>query len=368
MRNNFKFKNKNNKFIWESSSMILEFSNPSIQGYSSFLPLKNREDIMYYYYTVRIFKKVSNWNGKTKKVKLVGETTTHDFPVILELEFMLKNLIKENITKYGQKIRYRNDKERYAKTLATEGFACDDFYEITRNVNEDNVDDYYNVYCGVSLNADVNLNSNGIRIGDISKKDVLELLKCVSGFIDYSIEESNKFINQDKYYFEICSTSSSTKINSYSYKNDVLDKEIIKSIYDISDKLDIVTIVGDNEFSYYGVSINSIKQDTLLLNNHQSIDKNTIVDISNSPTEEMLKYKEAEIAKDFLSVLSDNEKEEFKDWEIERLVMKYENAIIDRTWLCREEHQFNIDYVKGDRLTQIKPIVLELIKTIKERV
>jgi hypothetical protein len=38
--------------------MVLEFSQPSIQGFSDYISLTNEKEIMYYYYTVKIFKKV----------------------------------------------------------------------------------------------------------------------------------------------------------------------------------------------------------------------------------------------------------------------------------------------------------------------
>ena len=57
----FKFyKTNKNKFRWEDDSMRLEFSNPSIQPYNEYLKIKDNKDIMYYYYDVKIFKKINN--------------------------------------------------------------------------------------------------------------------------------------------------------------------------------------------------------------------------------------------------------------------------------------------------------------------
>ena len=70
--------------------------------------------------------------------------------------------------------------------------------------------------------------------------------------------------------------------------------------------------------------------------------------LNNEPTNEMLKYKEPDIAQEFLNILTEEEKEEFRIYSIDKLLMKYKMTIIDRTWMYREEHKFNIDYNNGN--------------------
>lgn len=131
----FRFKRTRNKFRWESDFMALEFSDPSIQGFNSYIPLKGEKDIMYYYYIVRIYKKFETDDKDENEIiqwELVSSRGTHDFPSILELKWILEEQLKDNTKIDGQKIVYRDGDIAYTKTMFTEGFACDDFYEIEK--------------------------------------------------------------------------------------------------------------------------------------------------------------------------------------------------------------------------------------------
>ena len=180
----FKFyKTKKNKFRWEDDSMRLEFSNPSIQPYNEYLKIKDNKDIMHYYYDVKIFKKINN------KCELVCKRYTYDFPSIFQLQLILNYQLNNKVTKEdGQKIEYESGEVKYRRTLETEDFACDDFYEITRIDSEDDDNDNcfgYIVYCGTTYDFDGDLNSSGIRTPYVKENDIKELLKCVNEFIQY---------------------------------------------------------------------------------------------------------------------------------------------------------------------------------------
>ena len=360
--NNFKFKKVNNKFRWESDFMALEFSNPSIQGFSDYTNLISEKEIMYYYYTVKIFKKITeddDNNNEITKWKLVNERSTYDFPCILQLKWMLDYQLKDNTIIDGQKIEYQNENIRYSKTMATEGFACDDFYEITKNVDPKNKDDRYVVYCGTTFDLQGNLNSCGIRTPYVDRKDIEELLKCVSEFIQYSLDKHNKGNDIYKNCFEV----KNYKIYEYIIDNNKVYKNKIESIFTIGDIVKITTVVDNKEYDYEG-TITNIKNKEIELSDGNVINSKYIVYINNDPTKEMLKYKEDNIAQEFINILSDEEKEEFKNYNIYKLLEKYKMAIINRTWMCRDEHEFNINY-KGDRVETVTPIVENVIKMIK---
>ena len=104
MNNNFKFiKTEDNRFRWESDFMVLEYSEPSIQAFQEYLPVKDFKDIMYYYYTVKIFKKIDN-----SKEILVSERYVSDFPCIDELKWIIEHQLNNNPTINGQKIEYKH--------------------------------------------------------------------------------------------------------------------------------------------------------------------------------------------------------------------------------------------------------------------
>lgn len=61
------------------------------------------------------------------------------------------------------------------------------------------------------------------------------------------------------------------------------------------------------------------------------------LDLSDSPK---LHYNVDQCLADFLPLLSDEERQEFATKDESYLVQKWQNAVIDRTWMCRGEHEF----------------------------
>lgn len=362
---NFKCKQADNAFRWESDFLALEFSHPSIQGFSDFIKLTSEKEILYYYYTVKIFKKVSAWDDEDNEVskwELISERSTHDFPTIVQLKWLLGFQLNDNPIIDGQKTTYANGTVRYAKTTATDGFACDDFYEITKSVDEKGFDERYIMYCGTTFDAQGDLNSVGIRTPYVTRTDMEELLSCVTGFIHHSLEIHNKEVRLYAASYEV----KENKFYEYGIIDGLLDENTIESIYAVGDQLNIITVVDNHQQEYNEVIITKIEGDHVWLHTNEIIQGKSVVFISNKPTKDMLVYKEQAIAKDFMNVLSHDEKEEFQQASVENLFEKYRMAIIDRTWMCRTEHKFNIDYDSGDTVKAVSPIVKEVIRLIKE--
>lgn len=363
--NGFKFKKINNKFRWESDFMVLEFSSPSIQGFSDYINLTSEEEIMYYYYSVKIFKKTIEYDDNEKeivKLKLVSKREISDFPNIQQLKWIIDYHLNDNTIVDGQKIIYQSGDIRYSKVMETEGFACDDFYEIIKSVDSKGKDDRYIVYCGTTFDIQGDLNSSGIRTPYVNRKDIEELFKCVCDFIQYSLNEHNQRVKIWANRYEL----KNNKIYEYNSDDKIINKDNIESIFAIGDTLNIITVTNNKEDDYDKVIITKIEGENITLNNGDIINSNSIVYISNEPNDEMLKYKEDEIAKEFIGILSSKEKEEFKNCNIDKLLKKYKMAIIGRTWMCREEHAFDIDYDKGDRINAVIPIVKNIIDVIKK--
>lgn len=362
---NFEFKRIGDTFRWESDFLALVFSYPSVQGVSDYINLTSEKEIMYYYYTVEIFKKVSEWDDEDNEVskwELVSERNTHDFPKIVQLKWLLDYQLSDKANIDGQKIEYSNGDIRYAKTVATEGFACDDFYEITKSVNATGNEERYIIYCGTTFDTQGDLNSVGIRTPYVTRIDVEELLTCVTGFIQHSLEQHNKEVALGASCYEV----KHEKIYEYGIADELINRNIIESIYIVGDRVYIKTVVDNQEQDYDKVVITKIEGDHVFLNTKQIIKGSAIVYIGNEPTKEVLTYKEQDIAKEFMGVLSSEEQEEFRHTSVENLAEKYKMAIIDRTWMCRDEHEFNMDYDTGDRVKAVTPIVKEVIRNIKE--
>lgn len=362
--NGFKFKRHKNKFRWESDFMVLEFSNPSIQGLSSFTNLKDEKGIMYYYYTVKIFKKLIDWDEDDNEIvkwKLVSKRNTHDFPSILDLKWILDYQLSDDTTIGGQKIEYVNGDIAYSKVIGTDGFACDDFYEITKKIEINDNSERYVVYVGTTFDIQGDLNSSGIRTPYVERKDIEELFNCVNSFIEYSIEEHNKEVSAYKDTYEI----KNSKIYEYNFDKDYVDKDIIEAIYCEGDILDLEVVVNNEETSYNKVKVVKISDNQIELDSGQKIDTGTIYFITNEVSEEALRYKENEIAKEFIGILSEDEISEFKNWTIDRLLYKYKSAIVHRTSMCRDEHKYDTDHDSSMGIEGITPVVKKVIEIIK---
>lgn len=362
----FKFKRVKNKFRWESHFMALEFSNPSIQGYYDYIVLDNPNQIMYYYYNVKIYRKFDDWDKNDNEIvkwELVSERGTHDFPNILELKYILEHQLKDDTRIGGQKHTFRSGETCYSKTFSTDGFACDDFYEVTKFISDyEESKDRYIVYCGTTFDYQGDLNSSGIRTPYVEEDDILCLKQCVEEFIKFSIDEHNR---------EILLLRESIKSNNNKiYQYDVFNKSKnnLEAIYVVGDNVDIIKVVDNIETSIDNVVITEINDNTLKLSDGSKIKISNIVYLNINSTDEMLKYKQTEIAEDFLNTLCKDEIEEFKYNPVSKLFKKYKEAIINRTSMCRTEHEFEIDYTSGAVLEKLNPIILDIIFVIKKMI
>lgn len=83
------FKN-NIKSIWRYNDIKIVFSEPSIQAPEKIVDVEDAEDILYYYYTLTVYRKCD------KKWKEVLCANVWDFPQILDLERVLEMLNKSS--------------------------------------------------------------------------------------------------------------------------------------------------------------------------------------------------------------------------------------------------------------------------------
>ncbi len=348
MMGNFKFVKNKNKFKWVGDSIILEFSNPSIQTYDEFLEANNIEDILYYYYCVRICKKYEDYDKNEReiiKTELVSETYTHDFPCISQLQYMINNFIE-------------NDDNHI---MSTQGLACDDFYEIIKHY-----DNNYSFYCGVSYNIQSDLNSEGIRVSNITIDDLKELKKCVNSFIEYSIDSHNEEVKKYNNNFEI--------IGNKLYEYDNLEKTKIYSILTEGERVSIIEVKDNKQNEYNNCIIKNINY----INNTIAIECNylegekdkclylkNIRYINSESCYDKVYYNLEETLYDFIDILNKNEKEEFKTKDVNFLLNKYIEAIVHRTAICRDEHGFNINH-SLNYPEKCKPVVEKIIIKIKE--
>lgn len=349
----FKFIRTKDKFKWESKSLVLEFSEPSIQGFDDYIQMSDIDDVMYYYYTVKIFKKTQDRNGNAKFV-LIGKRRIHDFPCMKQLKYLLEHILSDYDFKTGQSNLYSDDETYYTTTLQTCGFVCEDFYEISRTVDSEGNNETFTFYCGVTYDTQGDLNNVGIRTEYVDRSSLIELQKCITEFISYSLKCHNK---------EILSWKANLELEHgklYEYSND----GVLEHIYAIGDNVDITTVVDNNQYRYSNFSITKI-ENGIIYSLGVQVNIDTIYFISNNISNELLSYNEEQVADEFISILADEEKAYFLCTENETILNKYNDVIIGRTKMCRDEHNFQYTST-GNPTEDIKPIVLNVIKIIKQ--
>ena len=86
-----KIKNKV-KSVWKNGELKIVFSEPSIQAHGGVVFAESARDILYYYYTVEVFKKVkSNW-------KKEFDVSTYDFPALLAAVKIIECILEDDFT------------------------------------------------------------------------------------------------------------------------------------------------------------------------------------------------------------------------------------------------------------------------------
>lgn len=360
----FQYNKKNKKINWQNDEIKVEFSEPSIQAHDEYKLIESTEDILYYYYTIKIFNK-----RQTKKDKykwhLVYSKFIYDFPAILEFRKMLNFFITLNPVEQGQKVEYQDKTIKYQYSLNTSGFfnANEDYYELKKETDEKGENPIYTLYIGGAIGDEIDITTTVIRIPRITQEEIQELLKCIDSFIDFSIKKENKKTEKlvkKKTELEIKKVE---EYKLYEYKSDGVS---IKGLYCIGDSIEITYYV-DKEFGEtktYSDQIKKVTETTLTLNNDVDIPIKNIIHVFKNVSDEEIRYNQMEIANEFISHLADAEKEEFQTLPTKKLLKKYKSAIIDRTWMCRNEHNF--EYKRTGKPTKdITPIVKEVIHIIK---
>lgn len=377
---NFNFHVDKNKFIWENSVFKIQFSRPSIETSFSYSCVSSIEEIFYNYYCVDIFCIEKLYNEDTDETttrwKKITSTSTYDFPCITQLQLILESILKteEPITD-GQKISYMNGKIGYRFSYNTEGFGCDDFYELSRIRFEENAgaDDEFTLYAGCSLDVDSDENSIGFRTPYLTENDIIELKNCVDSFIEFEIQTYNKQciseneLNRKRY--EIIED----RLFIYSRQKNKINKEKINHILQVGD---FVSLSYANDAPYYinkpvsfhNEKIYKILKNSIVLNNGYEVDINTIVYLSPEISDERLHYNLEQIADDFLSLIPESVLQDFKEKDNDKLLERYYMAVINRSTMCRDEHGLERVIKEPDNVKNAKEHVKTVINLIKNKI
>ena len=86
----------------------------------------------------------------------------------------------------------------------------------------------------------------------------------------------------------------------------------------------------------------------------------------NKVQDNKLTYNEQQCAEDFTSILNTDEKHEFISNDVNELLLKYKNAIVNRTKMCIDKNRnYMTKYEKNMGIDGITPVVETVINNIK---
>ena len=366
------FKRTKKQFIWQTDNVKLVYSRPQIQAYNDYVCLESDEGIIYYYYDIEIYKKIQIFDDENDdlidKWKLVTKRSTFDFPSILQFKYILNTILHDiNPAEDGQKDIYRNGKIKYSYRMETEGFACDDFYEITKTTDEDGSHPSYLLYLGTTFDIQGDLNSVGIRTPYLKEKDIKELLNCVTAFINYSIEKHNSWVKKHNSIQSRNKLINSGKIYEYKIdKNyDSINFHEIETIYTVGDTVCVVVLSDEKTTEkYYNAKIKEITNDRIIFENNVEIAPEQIV-YMHLEADEKVGYNLEETAEEFFHLLNEKEMEEFREENIDTLITKYGEAIVNRVWLYRNEH--NLEKIHEEKKKNVNIALKRIIEKIKKK-
>lgn len=363
----FKIKKKKNKYIWKCNEVKIVFSESSYQAHDDYAYSKGIEDALYLYYTVTVYARNLCWVSRKKRKKWVkiAEKYAYDFPSILELQYILDQMVnhKMSLDEY-RKVKFYHCGEELEGMIGYEynyssGSLCDDDYIISQTiVKEDGEADreWYEIYIGCTMDSQCGNNSIGVKC-KVSTEDAKALLELVNEFLNDTVDAHNREIEE----------RNTNSINSYYQEDNVLFQkekdEPIGAMYLVGDKLNDITVlkgkIEDKDYysvEYHDCIIKEIKTDSMIVSSKYvkrerdckcenltedvEIAYNTLLFIWDLVEDERLGYKEQEIADDFMKIWTSSIKSDFKTETEDELYKKYRDLLVDRYWMCREEHNF----------------------------
>ena len=385
MSDNFIFKKENSQYIWSNEFFKLILSKGSFQAFDDYSYVKDVKDIMYLYYNVEIFAKYYNYDEDSEiekfEWKKISECYVYDFPGIIQLKYILEKLLSNDIPlEEYRKFKYFNSNAiGYEYRLGTEGFANDDHYEVVKeiSINESDKRESYTFYMGCKINPQGDRSSIGVRTNYINRVDLENLLRMIDTFIQDCIKVHN---DNNMEYLEGALKSFSvndSKLMETDKKGNVLNIFLQGDIVTLSVLEGLLLENNFYSIEYNDVKIIEIKEKEISFEYivdgeikvvSVSIDK--IFSVFNELLSEesyKLYWNELDICDDMMSLLSECDKEEFRHNNEEFLFEKWKECIVNRYWLCREEHNLPIRQEDKGNHENVYACAKEIIVMLKEK-
>lgn len=368
-----KEKKKNKiKSVWKNGELKIVFSEPSIQAHGGVVFAESASDILYYYYTVEVFKKVKNdW-------KKEFDVSTYDFPALLAAVKIIDCILEDDFTDESWQVDRREGVNGnmnvtwYTKTYNTSSFADEDYYKferVVRVIEGEDTSEHFVFSVGSGLdNCNFTRVLKCITATYLDRAEIEALRDVMNDFIQKTIDDFNK---KERKRIEL--ERKSLKVENgkvYEYRTVYFDEpDNLDSVYIPGDVIDFTTIEKydgkDIYIDYHNCIIKSVEKSNAgsagyitvtggykngenglkirhLEDKSIKIPLEIITYVFNDMCDsEKLKYTKEQCLEDFWQLLTPEEKKEFVKTPLKKLVKKWEYPVIDRTWMCRDEHGFD---------------------------
>lgn len=368
------------KSTWIYDDVKVEFSEPSIQAGESVVHAETAKDILYYYYTMTVYRR----NDK-KKWKKEFISYACDFQALLCVNGMAEELLKDDFdggTWQKTQIPDSDGIMWYKKSIDTAGIVNEDIYRLARTVriDEDEKLDWFTVDVGSGNDPRFAPYTGGaafVSFDMLKREDFMAFVNTVKDFIDKSIKAFNQ--EQDKNIQLEAGARVVKNGKLYEYKDrieGIARCNKLESVYIPGDSLDfkIKTKKDDKDIfvDFHNCRLVSVEDGFITVTDgyktvHQKpeslegqqvrIPVETIMYSNAIEPSTKLRFSKKQCMDDFYAIMSDEEKAEFAETPIDALVEKWFGAVVDRTWIFRDEHGF-----RNPRKTTKK-----IIKKIKKK-
>ncbi len=353
----FDFIKENGVYIWRNGGISLEYSEPMITPHSN-TPLRRPEDILYYYYNMEV--KVSSYNVEKQDYEWVHVTgvTTHDFPAIRGFADCLNAIIydynrfDESWEVYSCGDEDDDDVEKtYVKTIELRHLLAEDCYEIKKYMNPHSCTTFYRIFMGTAAGGA----SMGVYTYELTENDIRALLKCVESFIRYSIECYNEHNKVSSDFYTSLFRPVNGKLYEYyaePWESLTCDFRSVGAIYQAGDVLqEIYVLVTEDdgvcwEKKLHYKTIEEVTEKEVRFTDGTSARFGEITDIWHD-YDNLVSLSAEEIKEDFENRLGEAERKDFTELSEEELYEKYSEAILDRSAMCRDEHNLPLIVAEG---------------------
>ena len=364
-------KKKSVQSVWKCDDMKVVFSEPDIQPWESVVYIKDMKDFMYYYYTMTVYRKYK------KKWKKELEAYAYDFPAIRSLETIFNRLNDDDFTDGTWQIDSLDDKKAvwYRKGYSTSDIVNEDLYRIERCVRiiDGEQSESFSLLIGSGMDNGLDMRSDAAKcvIFDfISREEITGFMNTVRDFIKKSIKKYNNdqrdrlaaeqmmcCVKNEKLYNYKVDCNDDFKLSTKSLENvfivgDIVNLELLEryegeEVFVDYNKCKIINIEKSNTnmggyitieggcktFRHTAESLESRKIKV-------PVELITYIYSEKAMNDERFKYDEEQCEKDFIEIMSREEKKEFAESDLDDLVYKWGDALAGRTWMYREEHGF----------------------------